>query len=179
MNRLVNGWTVSGVTVVQDGVPMTILDGRGGTLYGQAGSSTAFYAPGMGPGNIAASGSLLSKVNAGLAGTGGYFNTAAFEKPPASPLASDGTATDYGTVPPSIILGPGQFNWDISLIKTTKVGGIREDGTLVFRAEFYNAFNHPQFSNPASLTVTSGAFGHITTLSVAPRLIQFGLKYLF
>jgi hypothetical protein len=97
-----------------------------------------------------------------------------------SPLASDGKATDYGTVPPSIILGPGQFNWDISLSKTTKVGGIREDGTLVFRTEFYNAFNHPQFNNPSGLDFSSLAnFGKITTLSVASRLIQFGLKYMF
>jgi hypothetical protein len=134
----------------------------------------------MGPGNVAAPGSLISKVTAGLLGTGGYFNNAAFEAPPVSPLANDGKATDYGTVPPSIVLGPGQFNWDISLIKSTHVGGIREDGTLVFRTEFYNAFNHPQFSNPAGLNFSSpGNFGHITTLSVAPRLIQFGLKYLF
>lgn len=180
IGKVANGWAVSGVTVVQDGVPLTILDTRGGTLYGQAGSSTAFYAPGMGPANVAAPGSLISKVTAGLNNTGGFFNTAAFEAPPVSPLASDGKATDYGTVPPSIILGPGQFNWDISLSKTTKVGGIREDGTLVFRTEFYNAFNHPQFNNPAGLNVASpAAFGHITTLSVASRLIQFGLKYLF
>jgi hypothetical protein len=180
LDKLASGWAVSGVTVVQDGTPMTILDSRGGTLYGQAGQSTAFYAPGMGAGNIAASGSLISKVTAGLLNTGGYFNTAAFEAPPVSPLANDGKATDYGTVPPSIILGPGQFNWDISIIKSTHVGGLREDGTLVFRTEFYNAFNHPQFSNPAGLNFSSlGSFGHITTLSVAPRLIQFGLKYLF
>src|ERR1019366_1839529 len=107
-----------------DGVPMTILDTRGGSIYGFAGSSTAVYAAGMGPGNVAASGSLHDKVNSGFAGTGGYFNKAAFMTPPVSPLAGDGKATDYGNVPPSIILGPGQFNWDISLIKTTRVGGI-------------------------------------------------------
>jgi len=176
VGKIANGWAVSGVTVIQDGVPLTILDSRGGTIYGSiAGASTAFYANGMGPSNVAAPGSLLSKVT-----TGAYFNNAAFEVPPVSPLASDGKATDYGTVPPSIILGPGQFNWDISLSKTTKVGGIREDGTLVFRTEFYNAFNHPQLNNPSGLDFSSLAnFGKITTLSVASRLIQFGLKYMF
>ena len=37
----------------------------------------------------------------------------------------------------------------MALVKTTKVGGLREDATLQFRTEFFNAFNHPQFNNPA------------------------------
>lgn len=32
----------------------------------------------------------------------------------------------------------------------TSVGGIREDANLEFRAEFFNLFNHPQFSNPVA-----------------------------
>ena len=97
-----------------------------------------------------------------------------------SPFASDGKATGYGNSGLGIVLGPGQFNWDISINKSTKVGGIREDGTLIFRTEFYDAFNHPQFANPASLNASVPAsFGHITALSVNPRLIQFGLKYQF
>jgi len=47
----------------------------------------------------------------------------------------------------------------------------------VFRTEFFNAFNHPQFSNPG--TSITGAFGAITSASVNPRLIQFALKYVF
>jgi hypothetical protein len=67
----------------------------------------------------------------------------------------------------------------MSLVKTTRVGGIREDATLQFRTEFFNAFNHTQFSNPAVTDVSKGTFGQITSTSVNPRLIQFALKYLF
>jgi hypothetical protein len=67
----------------------------------------------------------------------------------------------------------------MSLTKTTKVGGIREDATLQFRTEFFNTFNHPQFSNPAVVDVSKSTFGQITTTSVNPRLIQFALKYAF
>ena len=46
------------------------------------------------------------------------------------------------------------------------------------RLERYNALNHPQFANPGT-SLNTAAFGVITQNSVAPRLIQFALKYLF
>jgi hypothetical protein len=131
--------------------------------------------------NIASSGSTTSRVLAGLSATGGWYNAAAFTTAPVIGVVNGvGGATGYGNSGISSVLGPGQFNWDISLIKTTKVGGLREDGTLVFRSEFFDAFNHPQFNNPAGSDFsTQGSFGHITSLSVNPRLIQFALKYSF
>jgi hypothetical protein len=59
------------------------------------------------------------------------------------------------------------------------VGGINENATLVFRTEFFNAFNHAQFNNPVSVADSAATFGQITSLSVNPRLIQFALKYVF
>jgi len=53
---------------------------------------------------------------------------------------------------------------------------------LEFRAEFFNAFNHPQFSNPGggtAIDVSTANSAAITSLSVNPRLIQFALKYAF
>ncbi len=50
-----------------------------------------------------------------------------------------------GNAGPGIVLGPGQFNFDVSILKTTT---IRENHMLQFRTEFFNAFNHPQFTNP-------------------------------
>jgi hypothetical protein len=77
-----------------------------------------------------------------------------------------------------IVRGPGQFNTDVSIGKITTVGGLRENAQLAFRTEFYNALNHPQFANPGT-TFGTATFGVITQTSVAPRLIQFGLKYIF
>jgi len=183
MERLLGGWNLSGVTVVQSGTPMTIADPSAGTIYGTAGSGFAGFGraqmcPGMTYADIATPGGIEQRLG-GASGGPGYFNKSAFCAPPAI-----GNGTDYGNSGTGIILGPGQFNWDVSILKTTR---IRENHSIQFRTEFYNAFNHPQFTNPnygpgatyALPNVRSGAFGNITSTSVNPRVIQFALKYSF
>jgi len=75
--------------------------------------------------------------------------------------------------------GPGQNNSDIAIVKSTRVGGLSENASLDFRTEFFNAFNHAQFGNPGNLVGITGSFGVINSTTVAPRLIQFALKYVF
>ena len=170
---LLGGWKVTGAATIQNGRPMTITDGTLGTIFGQNGTNAQFC-PGNGAADIATSGSTQERVDS-------YFNRSAFTGSACSaggiPKISNGTGA--GNAGSGIILGPGQHNWDLSLIKQTKVGGINEKAALEFRAQFFNAFNHPQFSNPGSANLVSGVFGKITNTSVNPRLIQFALKYVF
>jgi hypothetical protein len=72
-------------------------------------------------------------------------------------------------------MGPGQNNWDFSLIKNTK---ITEGTSLQFRTEFYNIWNHPQYNPPVNTRGDVG-FGGIFSSSVPPRILQFALKYSF
>ena len=152
--KLVSGWTISGLTVFQDGTPLTITDTRAGSIYGVSGGSPtnpgipgsnvvgrAQLCPGVTYNDIATSGGVESRL--GGSSGGGYFSTSAFCAPP-----TIGNGFDYGNSGVGIILGPGQMNWDFSVVKLTKVGGIHEDATLQFRAESFNAFNHAQFNNP-------------------------------
>jgi hypothetical protein len=81
----------------------------------------------------------------------------------------------YGNSGLGVVRGPGQNNWDMSLAKSFV---IRESQTLQFRSEFFNTWNHPQFSNPVT-AVSSSTFGQISSTSVNPRVLQFALKYLF
>jgi hypothetical protein len=173
--KVVTGWAVSGVTVIQDGQPLTITDSRYGTIFGTPVASNAQFTPGFTNANVASAGSLLDRVT-----SGNWFNPAAFIKPTTGgPGGIYGNGTGYGNTGLGIVLGPPQENFDITAEKVTKVGGIREGAALVFRADFINAFNHTQFSNPTSTSVTAGTFGKIQSTSVSPRLIQLALKYQF
>jgi hypothetical protein len=178
LGKVANGWSLAGVTVAQDGLPLTVEDTRGGSIFGFGSgsnlSSTAEYAAGMGAANVATPGGVEARLGGTILGGPGYFNKAAFAT---TPVIGNGTGwgdSGYGTV-----LGPGQFNFDATIQKTTKVGGVREDASVVFRAEFFNVFNHPQFNTPSSVDVSKSTFGQITSASVNPRLIQFALKYMF
>jgi hypothetical protein len=175
LGAVTNGWNVAGVTTIQSGTPMNLMDTRGGTVYGLGAlsTSTPFFAPGMGAGDIPTSGSVQQRLGGTYSSTP-FLNPNAFTTPT---KVAGSTATIYGNVGYGIVRGPDQSNWDATIQKTTKVGGIHEDATLVFRTEFFNAFNHPQFSNPG--TSITGAFGAITSASVNPRLVQFALKYVF
>jgi Carboxypeptidase regulatory-like domain/TonB dependent receptor-like, beta-barrel len=161
-------WTLAGIVIVQSGLPMTLVDPNGGSVYGRAAPSTVTLCPGASYADLVTPGAPTERLSR-------WIRTDALCAPAA--IGSDG-ATGYGTAGESIITGPGQFNTDFSVGRTARVGGLRENALLAFRMELYNGLNHPQFSNPGT-TLGTATFGVVTQNSVAPRLIQFALKYVF
>ena len=99
--------------------------------------------------NIPTPGGVEARLG-GNSGGPGYFNPLAFGP---APVIGDGTG--YGDSGSGILLGPGHFNWDMSLLKTTR---ITERHMLQFRAEFFNIFNHPNFQDASvrPMTITPG-----------------------
>jgi len=73
------------------------------------------------------------------------------------------------------IRGPRQFYWDMSALKRIP---IHEKVNLEFRAEAYNALNHPNFNAP-NTSPASSAFGQITSQDANPRQWQLSLKLAF
>lgn len=194
LGYLAKGWAISGVTIVQDGTPMTFFDTTAGTAYygaansggGEGGSATAQLAPGVTYGQIKNSGGIEANPivrNGSFAGLQ-YFNTSAFAPPPAitpagaitTTAACPTCATLFGSSGQGIVLGPGQFNFDVSITKDTR---ILERHNLQFRAEFFNMFNHPEFANPGTAKNNAATFGLINATAANPRLIQLALKYSF
>jgi hypothetical protein len=162
---LLNGWNLSGVVTVQSGNPLTFSNSTFTNIYG--GTSRAQMCPGSTYGSIVQPGSVDSKLN-------NYFNIGAVN---CAPVAI-GNGYGWGNSGVGIVLGPPESAADFSLGRNFKAPGPTEISNVQFRAEFYNAFNHPNFNNPGT-SVSSSSFGQITSMSVAPRLVQFGLKYVF
>jgi hypothetical protein len=179
---VLGGWSLSGVTTIQSGQWLSITDTRGGAIYGMAGAPTvvqsrAQMAPGMTYAQIVTSGAIGQRL--GSDGGPGYLNKAAFMTIPSlDPTIPASVGAGWGNSGVGIIEGPGQFNFDATLAKNTRVGGIHEDAALQFRAEFFNLLNHAQFGNPVN-NLALPTFGTIQSTSVNPRLVQLALKYIF
>ena len=179
LRKSTTGWKLSGTSTFQSGKPLTITDARNGTAYGET-DSRAQFLPGMGNANIVnkSGGSMLSRVrnNTYLNPGASVFGLA----PPVPNAALNGTVNAYGFGNSSVssAFGPGNDNWDMALEKVTTVGGLSEGATLGFRTEFFNVWNHPEYSPPATV-VSAATYGQITSSIGSPRLIQFALKYVF
>jgi outer membrane receptor protein involved in Fe transport len=90
------------------------------------------------------------------------------------------TVSDYGCciLGRNTFYGDGVNNVDLSLFKTFRLP--IENHRLVFRADFFNAFNKVQFGFP-TVDLASLNFGRITGESntYSPRNIQISLRYVF
>jgi hypothetical protein len=191
LKKAAEGWMLTGNILVQDGAPLTFTNTAGGSAYGtggagsgEGGTARSQLCNGATYNSIQTSGSMTSRLG-GSNSANGYFNQSDFCAQPAieangttitSQAACPTCATLFGSSGLGIILGPGNVNWDTSILKTTK---ITEKTTLQFRTDFFNILNHPQFAPPGTAQETPNTFGVITNTAVNPRIIQFALKFLF
>jgi len=159
--KLISGWTVSGVETMQSGLPFTPQLGFNPTNNGDSRNPIR---PSWNPAFI---GPIV------LGGPNQYFNPNAFILPP--------TGT-YGNVGRDVLYGPGLATTDLSLAKNTSIS---EKLRLQFRAEFFNVFNRANFGSPNAVVFGSASAtpsptaGVITSTSTTSRQIQFGLKLLW
>ncbi|HEY3838434.1 MAG TPA: hypothetical protein VGL72_17765, partial [Bryobacteraceae bacterium] len=182
--RVLEGWTVSTVTMWQSGMPFSILSGLG--TFNRATSSRSryntatsivsgsalndivkFQMTGNGPYDVAQSAISAANDGRGVAPFGDpAFTGEVFFNPAAGTV---------GALQRRMFTGPNVFNADASLIKNTK---ITEHQSLEFRADSFNVFNHPAFA-ASDQNVNSTTFGQIVGTVNDRRVIQFGLNYQF
>jgi hypothetical protein len=153
-----DGWQLAYITTLQNGIPFTITDSNGASLYG-SGTSRANYATGDSNANAKKSGNVISRLN-------NYFNQSAFVT--AGPY--------YGNVNRNSLRGPGSVNTDFSVLKNVNMV---KGTTFQFRAEMFNVFNQLNFGNPASAFSSSSSFGVISSQVGNPRIVQFSARVAF
>jgi hypothetical protein len=168
VDKLVSGWGVDGITTFQKGFPLKFTYANTTPLEG-LGLGISNVRPSIIPGC-----DKSSPASGTIGKLGEAFNTACFETPP---------AFGYGTearVDPTL-RAAGINNWDLAIFKRTQFGPDNKLG-IEFRTEFFNTFNRVQFGFPGTAyadSPTANSFGLINSQANNPRLIQFGLKFLF
>jgi hypothetical protein len=180
-HTLLGGWRYSGIVAASTGTPFSVLfttdnagvgNGLGSAAYmdivgdPKAGVRQAdFYVPTFGP--------LL-------------YNPAAFAAP---------RGLTFGDSGRNRLRNPGRVNFDMALLKNF---AINERASFEFRAEAFNVFNHTQWqpiagdagsaagNNSSGTNVLTGdpvadvgAGAFKPGIAHAPRILQFGLKFLF
>ncbi len=155
--RILDDWAVSGITQFQSGFPIRLQTQDDTELI-----NSLFFAGTEAPQRIAPFQTLNPKTNGGY-----WFNPAIFQDPPLGQF-------NIGTQR-TICCGPALQEWDLSVHKQIP---LTESRYLQFRAEFFNIFNHTNFSNPDGNFSDGPQFGQITQ-AAAPRLVQFALKFYF
>jgi hypothetical protein len=162
-NKLIGGWQLNMILSARTGLPYSITQQTGVQSTGTGNRP-----------NRLADGSLSNPT------TDHWFDPAAFlqtgDKFKAGDKLGDNSGT-YGNAGRNILRQPGQVNLDFSLIKNTKIG---ERFTHEFRAEFFNALNHPQFGKPGS-TLGASDQGVISALlfNTPMRQIQLAMRLSF
>lgn len=184
---LLGGWEVSGIATMQTGVPVLVTNG---TTYDNAG-----VANGVGSGSYP---DVVGDAHAAIPAAWKYvsavpgpllFNPSAFDQP---------QALTFGDAGRNYLNVPRRTNFDMGLFKRFAVG---EERALEFRAEGFDIFNHPQWNGvngsagcygPTSFNagdpacvLGSAADGIVASNFLRPsgahdpRILQFGLKFVF
>lgn len=153
LNAIVGDWQINGIGTLRSGLPFT-------PELGFSSANTGDNRPNrIGNGNLPTDQRTIAD----------WFDKTAFV---AAPFYL------FGNAGRDILDGPGAVNFDMSAFKNIPVPKFGEGGGVQFRAEFFNAFNHPQFGTPNN-RVDLAQGGTITSLSNNMRIVQFGLKVLF
>jgi hypothetical protein len=154
-----SGWQLNVIGTIRSGFPYSVSCGCDPLDVGQTSARADLV-----------SGVSVTPLNYDVPSN--QLNLAAFAAP----------VGQYGNLGRNALVGPGAVNFDTSLFKDFS---LTERQKVQFRAEFFNIFNHPQFSNPNSALNNLPFFGQTTsTVSTIEgfgtnRQIQFALRYSF
>jgi hypothetical protein len=175
IGSVLDNWQISGIATMTSGLPQELYIGTFGTDLSGGGDGTRA--------NVIA----RAQLPHGERTFDRWFNTAAFAMPNLPVETSPGQWTiDPGNASARPFRGPGQNNWDITLMKKFPLKS--ESRSLQFRLEMYNAFNHTQYAGidnfalfdetTAGFPQVNSTFGQVTSTR-QPRVIQLSLRFDF
>ena len=164
LDAVLGGWNTTGVWAFQSGFPIN--------LYQNNGSPIPTY------GTIRPTLTGVLKKNPawnsknGQAGLNEYFANPTVVT--ATPSYTLGNAPRFT----SSVRAPGINTATLGVFKDFSLSRLTEAARFELRVEAFNAFNHPQFTAPAT-GVDGGNFGQVTGQANLPRTVQLGGKIYF
>ena len=151
-SMVLGGWRVVPIYQAQTGLPFTP-----GLSYDAANAGTVTRP------DTVCSGSLPNPT------LQQWFNTSCFVA---------GPSYAFGNTGRNVLRGPGLNNLDVSVQRDFRLP-IEHATVLTFRAEGYNAVNHPQFATPGATVGNTSTYGVITATSTNNRQLQFAIHVQF
>ena len=180
LDKLLNGWWMSGILSAQTGLPFTPSLASNTRTRSQGPSAPELNAGRRNENIVEGVAGSCAGARAGLplGGSEIYFDPCAFSIPPAGFMGSAGR---------NILIGPGSVSLDYSLVKDTALPFLGESGKLEFRAEFFNLLNRVNFARPstnvyAARTAVESPLdtaGEINGTVTKAREIQLALKLIW
>lgn len=176
LNEAIGGWDISGITNWHSGIAY-------GTVSNAFVAGYSNDAPAIFNGDRVAVSPHVHKTSDG---------TVSIFSDPAKALSAFTGPVGFTIGSRNNLRGPKFFNQDLGLAKTFPI--VSEKVNLKFRADAYNAFNHPNFALPNSIgslptgvnDITQGSFGQITKTigttglySDNARVLQLALRLEF
>jgi hypothetical protein len=152
--HLFSDWQISGIITEQDGTPLNPV-----YFFSDFANTGTPNRPDVVPGQ-----KISLRRNQRSADH--WFNTDAFTAP--KPFT-------FGNAGRNIIPGPGNNIIDFALHRRFLLG---EQRALMFRAEAFNLFNHPNYGIPLPFADFGPFFGKVVATG-EPRRIQFALRFDF
>jgi hypothetical protein len=198
-SKFIDGWQISGNYLAQTGQPITALAGTDSNGDFDAAGDRALQNPnGVGMTGTGVNYVLRNPVTGATSISGDYpsdetqlVGYVAIDPRARFVVAEAGTPeNDPNRIGRNTIRSLGLNNWNFSILKSFQV---QEEKEFQFRAEFFNAFNHRQYSlglptyEQSTSNATSGTYANVSALqfldasqfSGGSRTMQFSLKFVF
>ncbi|HEY3704242.1 MAG TPA: TonB-dependent receptor [Terracidiphilus sp.] len=155
---VLGGWSISGITVAETGIPLNVRYTGADHLGLTAGANRP---------------DIMAKITYPKKQTA-WFSTNSFADP-AAPW-DGGPNQGFGNARKDSVLGPGLLNFNLSLLKNIPLSA-NERTAIQLRFDSFNTFNHVNWTS-VDVNNHDGNFGQVTA-DYGPRILELGGKFTF
>ena len=184
VRQVLGGWQTNGIATFSTGTPIDLTCGINGLSSGVGGNVVCNSL-----GKFGVKKGVTNDPQFGPVTT--WFDPGAIGQVTLAQLAADNQPGMFGYLGKNPLTGPGRNDWDLALAKNFQMPWPRKERlSAQLRIESFNTFNHPQWSSvnlfcsgatlpgqPCNGAQNIGN-GEVSS-AYPPRIMQFGLKFLF